>query len=95
MKAQRINRILSLAGVTSRRRADDWIKSGRITVNNRPVTELGIRAVWGFDSIKVDGREIQKPSPRTYLILNKPFGYVCSLKDVSKMVASRRRGDKK
>jgi len=81
MKAQRINRILSLAGVTSRRRADDWIKSGRLTVNNRPVTELGIRAVWGSDSIKVDGREIPKPSPRTYLILNKPFGYVCSLKD--------------
>ena len=81
MKAQRINRILSLAGVTSRRSADDWIKSGRITINDRPVTALGTRAIWGSDSIKVDGREIPEPSPRIYLILNKPFGYVCSLKD--------------
>ncbi|MCP4576353.1 MAG: rRNA pseudouridine synthase [Deltaproteobacteria bacterium] len=80
-KAQRINRILSLAGLTSRRKADDWIRSGRVTVNGRPVTELGTRAAWGSDSIQVDGREIPKPSPRIYLMLNKPFGYVCTLKD--------------
>ena len=80
-KAQRVNRILSLAGLTSRRNADDWIKSGRITVNGRLVTELGTRAVWGSDSIKADGKEIPKPSPRIFLMLNKPFGYVCTLKD--------------
>jgi len=45
------------------------------------VTELGTRAVWGSDSIRVDGREIPGPSPRIYLMLNKPFGYVCTLKD--------------
>ncbi len=79
--ALRINQILSLAGLTSRRKADEWIKSGRVMVNGRLITELGTRAVWGIDSIKLDGAEIPKPSERVYLILNKPFGYVCSLND--------------
>jgi 23S rRNA pseudouridine2605 synthase len=80
-KPQRINRILSLAGLTSRRGADEWIKSGRVSVNGKPGTEVGAKAIWGTDSIKVDGREIPKPSPRIYLMLNKPFGYISSLKD--------------
>ena len=50
-------------------------------VNGKQVKELGTKAVWGIDSIKVDGRDIPKPSPRIYLMLNKPFGYICSLKD--------------
>jgi 23S rRNA pseudouridine2605 synthase len=79
--AQRINRILSLAGIASRRMADEMISAGRITVNGRVVRELGSKASWGQDSIRVDGKEIPKPSDRTYLILNKPFGYICSLKD--------------
>jgi 23S rRNA pseudouridine2605 synthase len=79
--AQRINRILSLAGIASRRRADEMISAGRIKVNNRVVREPGSKAAWGEDSIRVDGKEIPKPSDRTYLILNKPFGYISSLKD--------------
>ena len=79
--AQRLNKILSLSGLTSRRNADEWIKSGRVTLNGRPVTELGVRAVWGFDHIEVDGKEIPKKSARIYLMLNKPFGYISSLKD--------------
>ncbi len=78
---QRLNRILSLAGLTSRRKADDWIKSGRVMVNGKRVKELGAKALWGVDRITVDGRDIPKPSPRIYLMLNKPFGYICSLKD--------------
>jgi 23S rRNA pseudouridine2605 synthase len=79
--AQRINRILSLAGIASRRRADEMIGEGRITVNDRVVREPGSKATWGEDIIRADGEEIPKPSDRTYLILNKPFGYICSLKD--------------
>ena len=67
--------------MTSRRNADQLIKSGKITVNGNVVTELGAAAVWGLDIILVDGREIPAPSERLYLILNKPFGYICSLKD--------------
>jgi 23S rRNA pseudouridine2605 synthase len=78
---QRINRILSLAGITSRRKADDLIQAGRVSCNNEIVRELGTRAVWGMDSIKVDGKEIPKPTERIYLMLNKPFGYLCALDD--------------
>lgn len=82
-KAQRINRILSLAGVTSRRKADDLIRAGRVIHNGRVVKELGTRAIWGEDRIKVDGREIPRPSERLYLMLNKPFGYMSSHQDSS------------
>ncbi len=80
-RPQRLNRILSAAGLTSRRKADDWITSGRITVNGRLVTKPGAKAVWGVDRIKVDGEEIPGFLPRVYLLLNKPFGYICSLND--------------
>jgi len=77
----RVNRILSLAGVTSRRNADQWIRSGRVLVNGRVVSELGAKAVWGRDRIQVDGVEIPGPAERRYILLHKPFGYVSSLKD--------------
>jgi len=50
-------------------------------LNGHIVRELGTRAIWGKDSIMVDGKEIPKPSSRVYLMLNKPFGYICSLND--------------
>jgi 23S rRNA pseudouridine2605 synthase len=80
-KAQRLNRILSSAGLASRRNADELIRSGRVTINGEPVNALGVLAIWGVDSIRVDGREIPAPSERVYLMLNKPFGYICALKD--------------
>lgn len=78
---ERINRILSLAGLASRRKADELIKAGRIRLNGRVLEEPGTRAVWGIDSIKVDGEEIPEPFERVYLMLNKPFGYICALSD--------------
>lgn len=59
------------------------ILSGRVILNGQVVRELGTKAIWGRDSIKVDGRPIRPPSERTYLMLNKPFGYICSLNDPS------------
>ena len=78
---QRINRILSLAGVTSRRKADDLIRAGRVTHGGRVVKELGTQAVWGKESIRVDGKEIPKPFSRIYLMLNKPFACISALSD--------------
>lgn len=78
---KRINRILSLVGLTSRRKADEWIRAGRVKVNGRPVTQPGLKAIWGSDSIQVDGEEIPNPSERIYLMLNKPFGCISSLND--------------
>lgn len=78
---QRINRILSEAGIASRRKADDLIRLGRVMLNGRPLRELGAKAEWGKDSIRVDGKEIPKPAEKIYLMLNKPFGYVSTLSD--------------
>ncbi len=78
---QRLNRILSLAGLTSRRKADEWIKAGRVRVNNSLVTQPGSKAIWGKDTITVDGKDIPCPFDRIYLMLNKPFGYISSLRD--------------
>jgi len=80
-KPQRINQILSLAGLTSRRKADEWIAAGRVRIHGKKVTEPGAKAVWGVDRIHVDGREIPGPTTRLHLMLNKPFGYICSLSD--------------
>lgn len=78
---QRINRIISQAGLASRRQADELIKSGRVMLNGRRVCELGTKADWGSDCIKVDGKEIAGPRESIYIALNKPFGYISSMKD--------------
>ena len=77
----RINRILSLAGVLSRRKADELILSGRVTLNGLVIREPGARGLWGVDDIRVDGSQIPGPTPRVSLMLNKPFGYLCAMKD--------------
>lgn len=79
--AVRLNKFLSLAGVTSRREADRWILEGRISVNNTLVDELGLKVDGEKDVVRVDGRKIQvKPKP-VYILLNKPAGYLVTLKD--------------
>jgi 23S rRNA pseudouridine2605 synthase len=52
-----------------------------VTVNGKVVREPGTRAVWGEDRIRLNGEEVRKPAGRIYLLLNKPFGVVSSLKD--------------
>lgn len=78
--SMRINRIIAQAGITSRRKADRLIEEGRVFVNGRRA-DLGMRAVWGRDLIQIDGRRIPDPPEKIYLMLNKPFGYISSLKD--------------
>jgi 23S rRNA pseudouridine2605 synthase len=67
--------------LASRRRADELIAAGRITVNDQRITAPGTLAVWGRDRILLDGGEIPGPSHRIYLMLNKPFGYISALSD--------------
>lgn len=77
----RLNRLLSLAGITSRRKADELIAAGRVRVNGKVVREPGFRAIWGKDRIHVDDREVPGPEGRVYIMLNKPFGYICAMSD--------------
>lgn len=80
-KAQRLNKIIAMAGITSRRRADELISQGLVSVNGREERRVGARAIWGIDVIEVDGRPIPDPPQKIYLMLNKPFGYVSTLHD--------------
>jgi pseudouridine synthase len=77
----RLNKFLAQAGVASRREADRMITEGRVTVNNTVVEELGVQIDPGKDSVRVDGRNIKKEVQEFYLCLNKPKGYLVTLKD--------------
>ncbi len=67
-------------GITSRRKAEDLIFEGRVTVNGRIAT-IGTKADLGKDHIKVDGKLLIKPEQKVYIILNKPKNVVTSLHD--------------
>jgi len=78
---ERLQKILSRAGVSSRRKAEELITQGSVSVNDRVVIELGSKADYEKDSIRVNGQRINKPSERFYFMLNKPKGYITSTED--------------
>lgn len=77
----RLNKFLSNSGVASRRKSDDLIAAGKVTVNGKVVTELGTVIQEKKDKIMVDGKEVSLPSAFVYIKLNKPKGYACSAAD--------------
>ena len=76
----RIQKILSAAGVCSRRLAEEYLRAGRVTVNGQ-VAGLGDKADPAVDDIRLDGKAVAAIGPRVYLMLNKPRGYVTTLSD--------------
>ena len=80
-EGERLQKILSSAGVASRRASETLILEGRVTVNGATVTALGTRADAGRDDIRVDGRRIARVERRRYILLNKPRGYVTTRSD--------------
>ena len=79
---ERLQKILSQAGVASRRKAEELIRAGRVLVNGKVVTELGSKADPDQDFIKVDGKLVrQAPRVFLYLMLNKPKGCVTTTSD--------------
>jgi 23S rRNA pseudouridine2605 synthase len=79
--AERLQKILSTAGIASRRAAETLIQQGRVSVNGTTVTELGTKADPDRDDIRVDGRRVKPPAARRYILLNKPRGYITSRAD--------------
>jgi pseudouridine synthase len=79
--AVRLQKILSQAGIASRRAAEELITQGRVSVNGRTVTELGARADPDADEIRVDGRRVKGARRRRYILLYKPRGYITSRSD--------------
>jgi 23S rRNA pseudouridine2605 synthase len=78
---ERLQKILSRAGVASRRTAEEMISHGRVTVNGETVREMGSKADLAADDIRVDGVRVKAPERLVYILLNKPKGYVTTRKD--------------
>lgn len=89
---ERLQKIISARGLASRRKAEEWIEQGRVTVNG-VTAQLGDTADAAVDAIEVDGKELPSTKEHVYIMLNKPRGYVTTLsdekgrKDVSELVA--------
>ena len=77
---ERLQKILSAAGLCSRRQAEAWLQAGRVTVNGVPAA-LGDRADRDRDLIAVDGKPLTAVPEKIYLLLHKPRGYVTTLSD--------------
>ena len=77
---ERLQKILSARGVASRRKAEEWILSGRLQVNGK-VAQLGETADPDTDVILLDGRPLPSMDAHVYIMLNKPRGYVTTLSD--------------
>lgn len=78
---ERLNKFLASSGVASRRKADELIQLGRVRVNGRAVTELGIKVDPENDRIDVEGRRVKPPREKAYYILNKPSGIITASAD--------------
>lgn len=77
----RLNRFLSLAGVTSRRKADLLIRAGRVEVNGKRIQSLGVLVNENKDQVEIDGVTIKFKKDFVYLLLNKPKGFLTTLRD--------------
>jgi 23S rRNA pseudouridine2605 synthase len=80
-KLERLQKILSQAGIASRRRAEELITEGRVQVNGQVVTQLGAKADAGRDHIRVDGKLLMGAERHRYFVLNKPKGFVTTVSD--------------
>ena len=81
MVEQRLHKLLAERGLASRRAAELLISAGRVTVNGETVTEPGLKADADKDNITIDGQPLPKAPRLRYILLHKPAGYLCSVRD--------------
>jgi 23S rRNA pseudouridine2605 synthase len=81
MPAERLQKIIAAAGIASRRKAEELITSGLVSVNGKTVTELGSKADLAHDQVKVNGQVLSGPERHVYLLVHKPKGYVTTVTD--------------
>ena len=81
MPAERLQKIIAAAGIASRRKAEELISGGAVSVNGQVITELGSKADPEHDHIRVNGKLLRGPERHTYLLMNKPKGYVTTVRD--------------
>ena len=81
MSEERLQKIISRAGLMSRRKAEEFILAGRVTVDGKIISELGAKADADKNKICVDGKELKFDAEKIYILLNKPRGYLSTAKD--------------
>ena len=81
MAEMRLNKIIADAGITSRRGADELIANGRVTVDGRPIRELGAKIDPDNHEVAVDGETIKRSLTKSYLVLHKPKGVLSTMYD--------------
>ena len=77
----RLQKYIAMCGVASRRKAEELIEEGRVSVNGSKVTEQGVKIEIGADKVSVDGKTIKSKNKNYYIMLNKPVGYVSTAND--------------
>lgn len=77
----RLHKIIAQAGLGSRRKAEEWIRQGRVAVNGHLITTVGTLADPRVDTIVVDGKPLRRHAPLTYVLLHKPRGYLTTCHD--------------
>jgi 23S rRNA pseudouridine2605 synthase len=83
-EGERLQKVLARAGIASRRASEDLMRSGRVWVDGKPATELGLRVDPARARIEVDGARVHVRGDREYILLNKPAGYVTTVIDPQK-----------
>lgn len=78
---ERLQKFLAESGVASRRKSEELILNGKVKVNGTTVTELGIKINPENDIVEYNGKVIKKENNKVYILLNKPIGYVTTVKD--------------
>lgn len=77
----RLQKFLAMCGVASRRKAEEIIASGRVTVNGTTITEMGFSVDETKDTVTFDGKKLKPEENKRYIVLNKPKGYITSMSD--------------
>ncbi|MGH9354729.1 MAG: pseudouridine synthase [Terriglobia bacterium] len=78
---ERLQKIIAAAGIASRRKAEDLIRQGLVSVNGRTITELGAKADAARDHVRVGGKPVKESAKPLYILLNKPPGCVSTVSD--------------
>lgn len=77
----RLQKYIAMCGAASRRGAEQLISEGRVKVNGKTVTEMGIKVEAGADIVELGGERLKVSDKKYYIMLNKPIGYVTTVKD--------------
>ena len=77
----RLQKYIAMCGEASRRSAEKLISEGKVSVNGEVITEQGVKVEIGADKVTVSGKPIKPTEKKYYIMLNKPVGYISSVKD--------------